>query len=64
MAHLQGPDPTFHVWGTFLEEHLSLTRATHPANTLAHTPYKKRGHRCFKSPLSSNISCLSWEQSA
>lgn len=36
MAHLQGPDPTFQVRGIFLEEHLSLNQATHPANTAEH----------------------------
>ena len=31
--------------------------------TLANTTYKRLSHHCFKSHLSSNISCLSWERS-
>ena len=63
MAHLQGPDPTFQVRGIFLEEHLSLNQATHPANTAEHHLQEARPSLLqFKSHLSSNISCLSWER--
>lgn len=53
MARLQGLDPTFQVWGIFLEDYLSLNQATQPASALVSATYERLGHHCLKSHLSS-----------